>query len=104
MNVQCPIISAMKLHAVRKQAASCRSQLGNHWCSLFAPPPQAIKPALGCGKLPLPCGESSVFFLRIAVAGYKSLLWANFLIKSHFLTLSNFTAPTSSLNLTECLS
>jgi len=28
-------------------AASCRSLVGNHWCSLFAPPPQAERLALG---------------------------------------------------------
>ena len=34
-----------------------------------------------CGAEPaLPIGESLVFFLRTAAAGYKSLLWAYFLI------------------------
>ena len=35
-------------------AASCRSQLGNHWCSLFAPPPQAIKACFGLRQAAAP--------------------------------------------------
>jgi len=56
--------------------------VGNHRYSFFAPPSQrqAAAPLWGIigilsshrrrsGKLPLPCGESLVFFLRTAAAG-----------------------------------
>ena len=62
-------------------AASCRSLVGNHWCSLFAPPPQAERLALGL----LPLG---IEFFHIMSVHYHNVLICHACVKEEEHTLN----------------